>query len=176
MRASRSLMPLLLMAALPLAYADDDRDDRLSARLAPGEEVPSVSSIARGSFSGELSSNDSTLSYRLSYRDLEGPVTQAHIHFGDKDVNGGIVVWLCSNLTSPPTPPGVQPCPAPPATITGTVSAPDVVGPAGQGIAPGEFAEFVAALRRGLGYANVHTTKFPGGEIRGQIRDRGHDD
>jgi len=34
----------------------------------------------------------------------------------------------------------------------------------------GEFEEFVRALRNDSGYANVHTTAFPGGEIRGQIR------
>jgi hypothetical protein len=42
---------------------------------------------------------------------------------------------------------------------------------AAQGIAAGEFGELVAALRAGRAYANVHTTKFPPGEIRGQIND-----
>jgi hypothetical protein len=106
----------------------------------------------------------------LSYSSLEGTVTQAHIHFGDRDVNGGISVWLCSNLTSPPTPPGVQACPAPPATITGTVSAADVVGPAAQGIDTGQFSELVRQIENGLTYANVHSTRFPGGEVRGQIK------
>jgi hypothetical protein len=46
-----------------------------------------------------------------------------------------------------------------------------VIGPAGQGIAAGEFAEIVRAIRAGRAYANVHSTKFPGGEIRGQIND-----
>jgi hypothetical protein len=52
-----------------------------------------------------------------------------------------------------------------------------VVGPAGQGIAPGEFAEVIAAIRAGVTYANVHSTRNAPGEIRGQIkvRDR-HDD
>jgi hypothetical protein len=46
-----------------------------------------------------------------------------------------------------------------------------VIGPAGQGIAAGEFSELVDALRAGRAYANVHSSKFPGGEIRGQIND-----
>jgi hypothetical protein len=38
-----------------------------------------------------------------------------------------------------------------------------------QGLEPGEFDELVDAIRAGVTYVNVHTTKFPGGEIRGQI-------
>jgi hypothetical protein len=45
-----------------------------------------------------------------------------------------------------------------------------VIGPTGQGIAAGQFEEFVEALRAGIAYANVHTTGFPGGEIRGQLK------
>jgi hypothetical protein len=51
-----------------------------------------------------------------------------------------------------------------------TITAADVVGPGGQGIAAGEFAEILNALRAGVAYANVHTAAFGGGEIRGQIR------
>jgi hypothetical protein len=51
------------------------------------------------------------------------------------------------------------------------VTAENVIGPAGQGVSPGEFAEALAAIRHGLGYANVHSSKIPTGEIRGQIRE-----
>ena len=44
-----------------------------------------------------------------------------------------------------------------------------MIGPANQGIAAGEFDELVRAIRAGVTYANVHSEKFPGGEIRGQI-------
>jgi hypothetical protein len=53
--------------------------------------------------------------------------------------------------------------------VTGTLTPANVVGPTGQGIAAGEFAEVIRAIRKGSAYANVHSTKFPGGEIRGQI-------
>jgi hypothetical protein len=41
--------------------------------------------------------------------------------------------------------------------------------PVGGGIEPGAFAEIAAAIREGVAYANVHTSKWPGGEIRGQL-------
>lgn len=139
------------------------------ANMRPSEETPSVSSTAHGRFSAEISDDETSVSWTLSYDELQGTVTQAHIHFGDRDTNGGVSVWFCSNLTSPPTPVGVQPCPPPPATISGTFMSGDVVGPAAQGIAPGELAELIKAIRARLTYANVHSTMFPGGEARGQI-------
>jgi CHRD domain len=138
------------------------------------EEVPSISTVATGKFNAEISDDETTVNWTLSYEDLEGTVTQAHIHVADRDVNGGISVWLCSNLTSPPTPPGVQPCPPPPATISGTFTSAEVVGPAAQGIAPGQLAELIAMIRQRHTYANVHSTLFPGGEARGQIVPGGH--
>ncbi len=60
--------------------------------------------------------------------------------------------------------------------ITGVIRPTDIIGPTGQGIAPREFAELVRAIRAGYAYGNVHTTRFPSGEIRGQIGDHdGHD-
>ena len=49
------------------------------------------------------------------------------------------------------------------------MNASNIIGPAGQGVAPGEFEEAIAAMRDGAAYANVHTVVYPTGEIRGQI-------
>ncbi len=98
-----------------------------------------------------------------------------HIHFGPPNNTGGVSVWLCSNLASPPTPARVQPCPAPGGTMEGTATAADGVGPAGQGIEAGAFAELVSAIKHGKTYVNVHSSKWPAGEIRSQIPADGHD-
>ncbi len=92
----------------------------------------------------------------------------AHIHLGERHTNGGVIVFLCSNIAVPVATPS---CPPDDGTVvSGTLMAGDVIGPAGQGIAFGEFAEFVAALRAGATYVNVHTAVFGGGEIRGQVQ------
>lgn len=176
---SVAISAVLLAGVTTAALHAHDRDvERYVTKLESHQEVPAVSSAARGRFSAVLDESAGTLTYSLTFEGLEEAVQQAHIHFGQRSVNGGIMIWLCSNLASPPTPPNTQACPQS-GTITGTVGAANVVGPNAQGIAPTEFAEVVRALRGGVAYANVHSVKFPGGEIRGQLRrQRGgdHDD
>ncbi len=136
------------------------------------EEVPAVSTLASGEFRARI--NDSRIEYKLTYRGLEGDVTQAHIHLGQERVNGMISAFLC--FTTQTVPAGTPRCEAArDGTITGTIDATDVIGPAGQGIDPGEYNELLRAIRAGVTYANVHSSKFPSGEIRAQL-DRGHDD
>jgi hypothetical protein len=140
------------------------------------EEVPAVSTDAGGAMKAEINRAGDEIRYVLDYRNLEGQVTQAHIHLGQKDVAGGISVWLCGNVAT--TPAGVQPCPPadPKATVTGTIRAADVVGPAAQALPPGAFDELVRAMRAGVTYANVHSSAVPSGEIRGQFdREHGRD-
>lgn len=132
------------------------------------EEVPAVSTAASGTFRARIAPAGDSLTYRLSYTGLEGAVTHAHIHLGQPGVAGGISVFLCSNLGNGPA--GTPACPPPPATVEGTLTAADVVGPTAQGIAPGELGELLRAMRAGVTYANVHSTKFPAGEVRSRLR------
>jgi CHRD domain len=142
------------------------------------EEDPLVlSTSGNGSFKARINERAQEISYELSYAALEGNVLQAHIHLGGQHQSGGISVFFCTNLGNGPA--GTQMCPAAPATVTGTIRPADVIGPAGQGIAAGEFAELVDAIRAGVTYANVHSSKYPGGEIRAQLEgddDRDDDD
>ena len=144
------------------------------------QEVPVVSTAGQGEFVARIDEDTGDIEYSLSYSDLEGAIQQSHIHIGQKGVNGGISVFLCTNLGNGPA--GTQLCPPSPATITGTIAASDVSpnipatqGARNQGIGTGEFDEFVRAIRAGVTYVNIHTTTWPGGEVRAQIDgNRGH--
>jgi hypothetical protein len=153
---------VLVAAGVTVAGADDD-DGNARARLKGFEEVPSVSTVASGKFKAKINRSEQRIDYKLSYEDLEANALFAHIHLGQKAANGGVSVFLCGGGDKPP-------CPATEGTVEGTIDPADVIGPANQGIAAGEFDELVRAIRAGVTYANVHSSKFPGGEIRGQIR------
>jgi hypothetical protein len=122
-----------------------------------------VSSDATGSFTATIDDVAQTIDYTLSFSGLEAPVLFAHIHFGNRFTSGGVSVFLCGGGSKPA-------CPQQ-GTVTGTITTADVIGPTSQGIEPGAFAELVRAIRAGMTYTNVHSTKFPAGEIRGQIND-----
>lgn len=115
----------------------------------------------------KLDRNAQTLSFTLKFDNLSSAVTQAHIHFGKNHVPGGVMVFFCSNLATAPA--GTQPCPANGGTVTGTLTAANVLAVTGQNVPAGEFAAVADALLSDTAYANVHTTNFPAGEIRGQL-------
>lgn len=167
-----SLAVIALVSASAVVFAQGFK--KISEFLTGYEEVPSVSTTGNGTFNARISNDGSRIDWELSYSDLEGAIQQAHIHVGNTGVNGGISVFLCTNLGNGPA--GMQPCPAPPATISGTIVAADVSPniPAtqaarNQGVNTGEIDELIRAMRAGATYVNVHSTTWPGGEIRSQI-------
>jgi len=182
---SRLKLALMLVAAgvfgvIAVAVASRGSDHHVSEDLSGYEEVPTLSTSGEGEFRAKFDRRDEEIDWKLEYEDLEGAVAQAHIHLGAAATNGGISVFLCSNLGNGPE--GTQECPEQPAKIRGTIEPEDVIGPADQGIDPGEFDELVDAMKAGVTYVNVHTDMYPAGEIRAQLavdrdrdRDRGRD-
>jgi hypothetical protein len=158
----------IVLTANAVRAKDSDSGEYLLATLSPLNQVPAVFAKSFGHFEAEIEQGDS-IPFSLSYHNMSTTVTMAHIHFGASKTNGGIIVFLCG---------GAKPaCPAD-GTITGTITAADVsVLPTSnadsvipQGIQPGDFSALLLAVRSGNGYVNVHTTKFPSGEIRGQVK------
>lgn len=144
--------------------ADSNRKD-FKTQLSGFQEVPPISTTGSGRLKLRVNSSPDSISFELRYENLTGVPSSVDISFGQRHVNGGVIAYLCGVAFSKPA------CPAAGITISGTV---DIVGPATQGIAAGEFAEAVRAIRNGSTYVNVHTGAFPNGEIRGQLRT--HDD
>ena len=160
--------------AVHLTAADDrdhDRGNRISARLAGTNEVPVVSTAASGRLKAKIASDGESIDYELSFNGLQGIVAQSHIHIAQKDVNGGIVLWLCQGTSrAPASVAALTPeCPQE-GTVSGTLTAANVIPIATQQIGPNELNEAIDAIRAGFAYANVHTAPSPGGEIRGQLK------
>jgi hypothetical protein len=131
-------------------------------------ESGAILSEGRGTLELKLDRRTQTLSFVLTFSNLSSPVTQAHIHFGKTHMAGGVMVFFCSNATPPP--PGVQPCPPNGGTVTGTLTAANVLAVPTQNVQKGDFDALTDALASDTAYVNVHTMNFPAGEIRGQIR------
>ena len=170
-------MIVLLGMSGNYAYANDTNGTSnataFSARLSGFNEVPlTILSPGSGSFQLNIDRAASTISYTLTYADTTTPVTQAHIHFGKKHTAGGIIAFLCSNLPNPPS--GTPACPQSGGTVTGTIAAGQVVAQEAQNIPAGDFNALLSAITSETAYANVHTQRFPAGELRGQIRTGNH--
>ena len=152
------------------ALADHPADARTKA-ISGFAEVPPKLSPGTGSFEAQIGAD--SITYTLTYSALTSPATVSHIHFGEPGVNGGVVAFLCGGGTKPA-------CPPTGGTVTGTIVASDIIGIAtpgtsDQGLAAGDLTGAIGLLEAGDGYVNVHSQRFPGGEIRSQIRVHGGD-
>jgi hypothetical protein len=179
MRRIALVSALSLLAAGVLlsanAVADSSHgkgDGKIKVNLKGFEEVPITVTSGSGELQLMINEAAGTIAYNLSYEDLEGDVTQAHIHIAQKNVTGGIALWLCQTTTNP-APPAAGTVPTCPAgrsgTVSGTLTADNVIGPTGQAVPAKNLDDVLTAIRAGKAYGNVHSTVVPGGEIRGQI-------
>ena len=110
------------------------------AKLDGASETPSKVTDGHGAAEVTLDTTARMLSWTIDYSGLSGPATMAHFHGpAAPGVAAGVTVPITGAMASP---------------LTGTASLND-----GQ----------IGDLRAGLWYVNVHTAKYPGGEIRGQL-------
>jgi hypothetical protein len=156
---------LLLAGAAASAQAGGGGAER--ATLTSFGEVPTLSTTGGGTFQASINTTTDRIRYTLDYSSLTTPVQQAHIHLGRTATVGGISAFLCSNLDGAPA--GTPACPRNRGSVSGVITAADVIGPTAQALGVGHFNELVTALRAGAAYVNVHTDRFPSGEIRGQV-------
>lgn len=169
---------LFVLAITAVAFADEGARKFREFLNGLEEAAAVVSTTGTGTFTAEISRDGSEINYELTFKELEGEVRQAHIHIGHPQNSGGIVLWLCDSEANPspsldtPACTFDNPAELHAGRVTGTLRAADVQVLAGNGIAAGEFEEVVALIRAGRTYVNVHSTKFPPGEVRSQIDNR----
>jgi hypothetical protein len=166
------LRPILIAATVAAAMVTGAASaadvENFHAVLSGFSEVPAVLSEGQGTLDLRLDRSAKTLTYTLTFSNLSAPVTQSHIHLGKVHVAGGVMVFFCTNLNNGPA--GTPACPASGGTVTGTITAASVVGPTAQNVTAGDFDALEDALETNTAYANIHTTAFPAGEIRGEVR------
>jgi CHRD domain-containing protein len=127
----------------PAAAKPSGKALKLTATLTPGQEVPKPKgSKGSGTFVGTLTG--SKLTYTLSFKGLSGPAIASHLHKGKPGTAGPVVVPLC-------------PPPACKSPLKGTKTVPK---------------SFIAAMKAGGAYVNIHTAKNAGGEVRGLIKEK----
>lgn len=154
------------LAAAPAVQAQST--DNFVAVLSGEQEVPANDSAARGQAKLQLSADGTELDYRLIVANIEN-VTQAHIHCAAAGVNGPVVAFLY-----PAGPPAeLIPGRTDGILAEGTITGADVIARPDSPECPGGvsgFSDLLNKIRSGQAYVNVHTSQFPGGEIRGQLR------
>jgi hypothetical protein len=167
------LAGLLLVLAAGAAAAQE-----YTARLSGFSELGGLNAetgaiLTNGTGRLQLDVDQTNATYTLTYSGLSANVTQAHLHFAKVHVPGGIYTFLCTNLGNGPA--GTPTCPTTGGTVTGTIAAANILAVPGQNITAGDFGALLAALSSNTTYVNVHTVKFPAGEIRGQVQAREED-
>lgn len=167
MKRRVSLFGLLVTVLMFSAVA---RADQLvfTGTLTGSQEVPPTGSAGIGSALVTLDTATNLLTVNVSFAGLGSPTIASHIHCCTPPGANAIVA------TTVPTFPGF-----PLGVTTGTylmtfdLTAASTYNPAfitaHGGTVAGAMAAFIAGLESGQTYLNIHTTQFPGGEIRGQL-------
>jgi hypothetical protein len=173
----RSTATLGLSGAFLFALGNAGSAQQVNSEdLLGGHENPPVISTGSGDFTGsvELDRIPFTLTYDVGA--AGSAPDQAHLHIANPGNNGGIVVFLCTNLGNTPVGAQVRACPPSPGEVTGDIVAADVQAVADgepptatQVIGAGDLEGLKILVQQGAVYANVHTPTHASGEIRGQL-------
>lgn len=127
---------------------------QFNTKLSGQQEVPPVQTTTASGMAWFKTMQDK-IWFKLNVTDMQG-VTQAHIHTGKQGENGPILVTLYKSDTPQP--------------INGKLAYGNITANLLEGPMKGkQISDLTTAMSNGSTYVNVHTEKYPKGEIRGQI-------
>jgi hypothetical protein len=179
----RPFLPAVLLATVTLGACADQQVAPTEALLADvevqlsravpknyhthasgAEEVPAVNTRAQGQLKLQLSKDGESLSYKLIVANIHN-VTQAHLHKAPAGVNGPVVAWLY---------PSAPPAQLIPGRTQGVLAEGEITSASLVGQLAGQpLSALIEEIVAGNIYVNVHTSQFPPGEVRGQVRTGG---
>jgi hypothetical protein len=152
---------LAVASALSSVACNDALDgvEVFTSDLAGANEVPARGTAASGRAGYNVQGD--VVTYTIEVHGITN-ITGAHIHAGAQGVNGRIRI---AHFPRPGTnflPTGTSTSSVDGILVEGGFRASEVTGIT--------YQQLLAEMRAGTCYTNVHTTQFPGGEIRGQVR------
>jgi len=157
MKKGNALLSVLLFIGLLVLSAFAAGENKFKAELSGSEVVPPVKTMAKGETIFELNKSGDELKYKLTVTDIAN-VTAVHIHDGKVGKNGPPIVSLYAGPKKEGKFSGTL--------SEGTITAKDLIGQLKGKL----FSHFIQMIEDGHAYVNVHTDKYPDGEIRGQIK------
>ena len=149
-------------ASLKMSVSKKSEGDRsnvlhFNATLNGANSVPPKDTKAVGEVIVNISKDETSVHYKVMVANIEN-VLASHFHMAPAGANAGIVVPLFAN-----------PNPQPSGRMNGIMAEGDITASDVVGVLAGDLNGFIAAIRSGNIYINVHTAANPGGEIRAQL-------
>ena len=150
-----SVTLLLGLMAIGMQASASSGGGEFRTTLLSSNEIPAHDTPAHGSVQYHVANDGLSVSFKLHVTDISN-VVAGHIHLAPEGVNGPVVVPLVSTSACTTLPNGIM--------CSGTFTAANLTGP----LAGHPLSDLLTAMENGDTYTNVHTTQFPGGEVRGQ--------
>src|SRR5215831_20222524 len=135
-RLALVIIPAAILLCFGMSVYATRGDTNLRARIRGLNEVPPTNSKATATLKATISADETQIMFELTFAGLSGNPLAAHIHFGQIRVNGGVMVFFCGGGGKPACPADTS------GTVTGTITAADIVGPAAQGIPAAPNGQF----------------------------------
>ncbi len=153
----RKLLPIIFMIVIGLATAGIASQKSFKAVLSGADETRAVKTMAKGEATFTLSNDGKELMYKVMVSDIEN-VSAAHIHEGKMGKNGPAVALVDIKGKKVGKFSGTL--------AEGKITSMELLGP----LKGKSIKDLLKEIEAGDTYLNVHTDKYPDGELRAQIQ------